>query len=84
MAILAEKPVIELIGPHVHLRDERLVAQLDGRGARIYELCMLDQSGRLRRFGSTNAVSVDQLATALGEHDAETIRTTMRGFIEQE
>lgn len=81
--MLADKPVIELIGPLVHERDERLVARLDGQAARTYELCMLDRQGRLRRLGSNNATSVEQLGRALGAHNGESVRAIVRSLIEQ-
>lgn len=77
-AILADKPVVELVGPPVSLRDNRLVAKLDGSGALAYELVMLSPRGDLLRVGSTNALSVRQLAVAMGQHHGETVREALR------
>jgi hypothetical protein len=83
LAVLAEKPTVDLIGPSVRVRDDRLVANLDGRSGGIHELVLLDQRGNLRRIGDTNAVSVVQLAFAMGQHDAATVRAVLRGILEQ-
>lgn len=84
MSILANKPVIELVGPRVELRDGRLVARLDRPDERPYELCLLGRRGELRRLGSTNAMSVSSVATALGAHDHDGVRAMVRGFLEAE
>jgi hypothetical protein len=83
LATLAEKPTVDLVGPSVRVRDDRLVAKLDGRSGGIHELVMLDRRGDLRRIGDTNAVSVVQLAVALGQHDGATVRAVLRGILEQ-
>jgi len=79
MAALADKPVVELVGPPVAVRNTRWVAKLDGSGPLTYELVMLTQRGDLVRAGSTNAASVIRLATALGAHEGDTVRETIRG-----
>lgn len=79
VAALADKPVVELVGPPVAVRNNRWVAKLDGSGPLTYELVMLTQRGDLVRAGSTNAASVIRLATALGAHDGDTVRETIRG-----
>lgn len=81
LAVLAEKPAIELVGPPTMLRDTRLMAKLDGSGALEYELVARNWGGDLVRAGSTNAVSVRQLAIALGRHDGEEVRALLRGAL---
>lgn len=83
MRVLSEKPTIELIGPRVHLRDGRYVLALDKPSALPNELCFLDRQGQLRRVGTTNALSVADLAKSLGNHLGAEVRALVAGFIRQ-
>jgi hypothetical protein len=83
MRIMAEKPVVELIGPEARLRDGRYVLALERDAARPAELCFLDRDGRLCRVGTTNAISVGDLARALGRHDSAQVRSLVRAFVGQ-
>lgn len=82
-AVLAEKPILELVGPQVELRDGRLVALLDRPSVRPPELCFIDRHGRLCRFGDTSAMSVSRLAQALGAHDGDAVLNSVSAFLGQ-
>lgn len=84
LRVLATKPAIEIVGPANELRDGRFVMLLDRPFPRPAELCFLDQRGRLRRVGDTNAVSVTALARALGAHDGDRVRNHARGLLGDE
>lgn len=84
LATLADKPVVELVGPLVGVRDNRWVAKLNGAGPLTYELVLLTARGDLVRAGSTNAASVVRLATALGAHDGDAVLETIRGIVPRE
>jgi hypothetical protein len=81
LAVLAEKPVLDLVGLRVTLRDDRLVARLDRPAGRPLELSLIDRRGRLCRSGDTNGPSVTELASALGAHKGERVREIIRGFV---
>lgn len=83
LSIMAEKPIIDLAGPQVRLREGRTLLALDKSGAVPDELCFLNRSGRLCRVGTTSATSVAALREALGRHDAPEVRNLVRAFVNQ-
>lgn len=83
MCIMAEKPVIELLGPEARVRDGRYVIAFDRGSARPDELCFLNRTGRLCRVGTTNATSVADLGRALGQHDSAQVRSLVCAFVRQ-
>jgi len=82
LSILAERPIIELAGPHVHTRGERVYFALDGGIAHVAELAVY-YGGRLYRHGTRLDFPISALIEGVRERDGKKIRAVLRGAAEQ-
>jgi hypothetical protein len=81
-AILADQPAIELAGPRLHARGERIWYSLDGRDVRNLELCVLDKSA-LHRHASGPATDLSQVLDGFRARNGELVKEGLRGIFAQ-
>jgi hypothetical protein len=82
LALLAERPVIELAGPAVVARDERVFFALDIAHVKVPELCIYHE-GRLYRHGARYDFSITGLIEGARMRDGDKILGALRAAFEQ-
>jgi hypothetical protein len=81
LRVLAEKPIVDLVGPDTCIEDGRLLMRLDRPSREMPEIGVLKSSGEVKRIGPTPAFSPEELAQALGEHDGQRVKQLVRDLI---
>ncbi|HRI67092.1 MAG TPA: SAVED domain-containing protein [Polyangium sp.] len=82
LAILAEKPILELAGPTIVMRDERVFFELDAKRVSIPELGIYHK-GKLYRHGVRLDFSIAELLDGVRRRDREMILRVLRAAFEQ-
>ncbi|WP_437931219.1 SAVED domain-containing protein [Sorangium sp. So ce291] len=82
LTTLAERPVIELAGPAVVARDERVFFALDTAHVKVPELAIY-HAGRLHRHGTRYDFSITDLIEGVRMRDGDKILGALRGAFEQ-
>jgi CBASS immunity sensor of nucleotide second messenger signals len=82
LAILAQRPIIELAGPTLSTHDERVFLALDASRMIIPELCIYSQ-GRLHRHGPRLDFSLGALLDGVSARDGKAILDVLRAAAEQ-
>ena len=79
--ILADKPSIELAGPEIRSRDNRLWYLLEPRHTHVPEIAVYYQN-RLHRFGAGPASPHVEVLEALRTRNGERLRSALRGIFD--
>lgn len=79
--VLADKPFIELAGPEIRARDNRIWYLLDPRHTRTPEIAVYHRN-RLHRFGAGPASPHVEVLEALRTRDGERLRSAVRGVFD--
>lgn len=82
LAILAEKPILELAGPMIVTRDQRVYFELDAKRVSVAELGIYHE-GKLCRHGERSDFSIRELLEGVRRRDGEMIRNVLRAAFEQ-
>jgi hypothetical protein len=82
LAILAQRPTLELAGPRISARNERIVFDLDLLPGAIPELAIYHQ-GELHRHGRSITFDIHALLQAVKRRDAEGMLAILRAVAEQ-
>lgn len=80
--ILATRPLIELAGAEIRVRDNRVWYLLDPRHLQNPEVAVY-RSNRLHRFGDGPSLPIDELLDALRRCEAARFRNALRGVFDQ-
>ena len=78
LAILCEKPVIDLVGLETRIVDRRVVSPLSPPSGRPLELAVL-RNCRMHRFGLGGAAPLQESLRALREHQPLALIESLRG-----
>ncbi len=81
LSLLAQRPIIELAGPPVIPRDERVFFELDSARVRDPELGIY-HAGQLYRHGSRSDFSIQQLLQGVLERNGKKILEVLRSAFE--
>jgi len=81
--ILAERPFIEIAGPKIVARNERIFYRLDGPRDGMLELCVLTRDG-IRRWAEGPAAPLSSLIEGLRLCDGSRVAKALRGAFDQE
>jgi hypothetical protein len=81
--ILAERPFIEIAGPKIVARNERIFYRLDGPRDGTLELCVLTRDG-IRRWAEGPAAPLSSLIEGLRLCDGSRVEKALRGIFDQE
>jgi hypothetical protein len=79
--VLADKPFIELAGPEIRARDNRIWYLLEPRHTREPEVAVYHRN-RLHRFGAGPASPHVEVLEALRTRDGERLRSALRGVFD--
>jgi hypothetical protein len=79
--VLADKPFIELAGPEIRARDNRVWYLLDARHTHAPEIAVYHRN-RLHRFGAGPASPHVEVLEALRTRDGERLRAALRGVFD--
>ena len=82
LSILTEKPILELAGPMMVTRDERVYFELDAKRVSVPELGIY-HDGELYRHGVRLDFSIIELLEGVRKRDGAMIRSVLRGAFEQ-
>jgi len=82
LAILAQRPILELAGPEVVARGERVLFALDTRRVNLPELAIYHE-GRLFRHGARIGFPIDALLEGVRSRDGRRILDVLRAAFEQ-
>jgi hypothetical protein len=82
LSVLAHRPLIELAGPPVRARDERVYFNLDPSLVEMPELAVYHE-GKLYRHGRHPGFDILELLLAVGARDSSGIIHVLRGAVEQ-
>lgn len=82
LPILAQRPFLELAGPHLFTRDERTYLSLETKSMRQPELAVYHEGG-LYRHGPRLDFPINDLLDGVRERDSSKIRESLRGAFEQ-
>jgi len=82
LEILAEKPILELAGPPVVARDERVFFELDKKRVTVPELAVY-HNGALHRHGTRHDFWINGLLEGVRLRDRESILGALRAAFEQ-
>ncbi|WP_224250140.1 SAVED domain-containing protein [Hyalangium gracile] len=82
LAILAQRPVIELAGPDVRTRSERIYFALDSAHMNVPELAIY-HDGRLYRHGARFDFSIKELLAHVQKRESQKILDALRAAFEQ-
>ncbi len=82
LALLADKPVLELAGPPIVARDERVFFELDHRRMGVPELAIYHR-GKLHRHGSRLDFPITELLEGVRARDGHKILGVLRSTFEQ-
>lgn len=80
-SILAERPHLELGGPRIFTRDERIFFSLDPNQMRTPELAIYHR-GKFHRDGSRDDFSLSELLSAFAERDTDRILDVLRAAVD--
>jgi hypothetical protein len=80
-SILAQRPILELAGPAVFARDERVYFALDTARMNVPELCIYHE-GELHRLGARLDLSIVELLEGARQRDGERILEVLRSAFE--
>jgi len=81
-AILSARPLIELAGAEIRVRDGRVWFLLDPRHLSAPEIAVY-QANKLYRFGDSPVLPMEDLIDALRRCDAKRFRNVLRGVVDQ-
>ncbi|MBL9005295.1 MAG: SAVED domain-containing protein [Myxococcales bacterium] len=79
--ILAERPHLELAGPHLFTRDERVFFSLDPSQMRTPELAIY-HCGKFHRDGARDDFRLSELLSAFAERDTDRILAVLRAAVD--
>jgi hypothetical protein len=79
--VLADKPLIELAGPEIRARDNRVWYLLEPRHTHAPEIAVYHRN-RLHRFGAGPASPHVEVLEALRTRDGERLRSALRGVFD--
>lgn len=82
VSILAERPFIEIAGPKIVARNERVFYRLDGPRDGTLELCVLTRVG-IRRWAEGPAAPLSLLIDGLRASDGRRVEQALRGAFDQ-
>lgn len=82
VSLLADKPILELAGPPIVTRDQRVHFDLDPKRSRVPELAIYHQ-GKLFRHGERLDFSIASLLHAVRNRDGQSIIAALRPTFEQ-
>lgn len=82
LRILAERPVLELAGPTIVAREERVFYALDPRRVVNPELAVLANNA-IARFGQSPGVRLHELIEGFRARDGERVKDVLRGVFDQ-
>ncbi|EPX64204.1 hypothetical protein D187_005338 [Cystobacter fuscus DSM 2262] len=82
LSLLAQRPIIEMAGPTVFARHERVFFALDTARVGIPELALYHE-GKLYRHGARYDFSIDELLDGVRMRDGMQIREVLRSAFEQ-
>jgi len=82
LSLLAQRPILELAGPPVQTRIERVFFSLDSSRKNVLELAVYHQ-GRLYRHGERTDFSIQALLDGVRTRDRAKILIALRGAFEQ-
>ncbi len=82
LAILAEKPILELAGPMIVTREERVFFELDAKRVSMPELGIY-HNGELYRHGTRPDFPITELIDGARKRDGKTILRVLRAAFEQ-
>lgn len=82
LTLLADKPILELAGPTLLTRDERVFFDLDAKRVSVPELAIY-HDGRLHRDGPRHDFSIVGLLDGVRMRDGAAILAALRGAFEQ-
>jgi hypothetical protein len=80
-AVLAEKPMIELAGPEIRARNNRVWYLLDKPGAHTPEVAIY-RDQRLHRFSAGPSSRHEEILEALRTRDGDRLRSGLRGVFD--
>ena len=80
--VLAEKPILELAGPTIVTRDERVFFELDAKRVSVPELSIYHH-GELYRHGARRDFSITELLDGVRQRNGEMILRVLRAAFEQ-
>lgn len=80
VSILAERPHLELGGPRIFTRDERVFFSLDPSQMRTPELAIYHR-GKFHRDGARDDFSLSELLSAFAERDTDRILAVLRAAV---
>ena len=81
VGILAERPHLELAGPLLSTRDERIFFSLDPKHLQTPELAIYHR-GKFHRHGPRPDFSIAELLNAFSERDTDRILNVLRAAVE--
>jgi hypothetical protein len=81
-AILSVRPLIELAGAEIRVRDGRVWSLLDPRHLSAPEIAVY-QANKLYRFGDSPVLPMEELIDALRRCDPNRFRSVLRGVVDQ-
>jgi hypothetical protein len=79
--VLADKPFIELAGPEIRTRDNRIWYLLEPRHTHVPEIAVYHRN-RLHRFGAGPASPHMEVLEALRTRDGDRLRSALRGVFD--
>jgi hypothetical protein len=80
--ILSSRPLIELAGAEIRVREGRVWFLLDPHHLRVPEIAVY-YANKLYRFGDSPVLPMDELIDALRRCDAKRFRNVLRGVVDQ-
>lgn len=80
-SVLAEKPNIELAGPQIRTRDNRIWYVLDPRHTTAPEISVYAR-GRIHRYGTGPASQHEEIIEALRASNGQRLRAALRGVFD--
>ncbi|GAB4558613.1 MAG: hypothetical protein Tsb0020_03760 [Haliangiales bacterium] len=80
--ILVDRPVIELAGPAIITREQRIYLSFELPAPAVRELAVYDD-GKLYRVGETGSLSIQELLDAVRGRNGAAIRDVLRAAAEQ-